>query len=195
GFHGLSHSYASRRATELAGMPDARVVSCHLGAGASLAAVRDGRSVDTTMGFTPLAGLVMASRSGDVDPGLLVWLLKAGLSVEELEDGLEHHSGLTGLTGTGDMREVRAAAESGHHDAVLALEIYTHRLRQAISAMAASLGGVDLLVFTGGVGENDATLRNDVVNGLAFLGIKQVHVVRAREDLEIAGRTRAALRQ
>ncbi|SDH55391.1 acetate kinase, partial [Lentzea fradiae] len=121
--------------------------------------------------------------------------LKAGLSVEELEDGLEHHSGLTGLTGTGDMREVRAAAESGHHDAVLALEIYTHRLRQAISAMAASLGGVDLLVFTGGVGENDATLRNDVVNGLAFLGIKQVLVVQAREDLEIAGRTRAVLRQ
>ncbi|SER70366.1 acetate/propionate family kinase [Lentzea albida] len=193
GFHGLSHAYASRKAAELAGMADARVVSCHLGAGASLAAVRGGRSVDTTMGFTPLAGLVMATRSGDVDPGLLVWLLRAGVSLDELEDGLEHRSGLAGLAGTGDMRDVRRAADGGDQDAVLALEVYAHRLRQAISAMTTSLGGIDVLVFTGGVGEHDAVLRDDVVNGLSFLGIEHVHVVRAREDLEIASQTRAAL--
>ncbi|MGW4213581.1 acetate/propionate family kinase [Lentzea sp. NPDC004789] len=193
GFHGLSHAYASRKAVEQAGMPDARVVSCHLGAGASLAAVRRGRSVDTTMGFTPLAGLVMATRSGDVDPGLLVWLLRAGLSLDELEDGLEHHSGLAGLSGTGDMRDVRRAAEDGDEHASLALEVYAHRLRQAVSAMAASLGGLDVLVFTGGVGEHDAVLRADVVNGLPFLGISHVFVVEAREDLEIAGQTRAML--
>ncbi|GAB2813690.1 acetate/propionate family kinase [Lentzea nigeriaca] len=193
GFHGLSHAYASRRAVELAGAPDARVVSCHLGAGASLAAIHKGRSVDTTMGFTPLAGLVMATRSGDVDPGLLVWLLRAGLSLDELEDGLEHHSGLAGLSGTGDMRDVRRAAEAGDERAMLALRVYVHRLCQAIAAMAASLGGIDVLVFTGGVGEHDAELRTEVGARLAFLGAMDVFVVEAREDLEIAGRTRAVL--
>ncbi|NUT47975.1 MAG: acetate/propionate family kinase [Saccharothrix sp.] len=193
GFHGLSHAYAARRGVELAGLPDARVVSCHLGAGASLAAVHGGRSIDTTRGFTPLAGLVMATRSGDVDPGLLLWLLRAGLSLDELEDGLEHHSGLAGLSGTGDMRDVRTAAAAGDERAVLALEIYVHRLRQAICAMAASLGGIDLLVFTGGIGEHDAVLRDEVVSGLGFLRIGGVHVVEAREDLEIAAQTRAAL--
>ncbi|GGU50138.1 acetate/propionate family kinase [Lentzea flava] len=191
GFHGLSHAYASRRAVELAGAPDARVVSCHLGAGASLAAVHRGRSVDTTMGFTPLAGLVMATRGGDVDPGLLVWLLRAGLSLDELEDGLEHHSGLAGLSGTGDMRDVRRAADAGDERAVLALRVYVHRLCQAIAAMTASLGGIDVLVFTGGVGEHDAELRTEVRAEVAFLGAMDVFVVEAREDLEIAGQTRA----
>lgn len=213
GFHGLSHSYASRRAAELAGTPNGRVVSCHLGAGASLAAVASGRSVDTTMGFTPLAGLVMATRSGDVDPGLLVWLQRAGLSLDELEDGLEHHAGLAGLSGAGgDLRDVRRAAAAGDRRAVLAIEVYVHRLRQGIAAMAASLGGIDLLVFTGGVGEHDAELRADAAAGLEFLGVGVdadrntgpgrisrdgsavgVWVVEAREDLEIAGQTRAAL--
>ncbi|WP_439657861.1 acetate/propionate family kinase [Lentzea sp. HUAS TT2] len=211
GFHGLSHSYASRRAAELAGTPDARVVSCHLGAGASLAAVASGRSVDTTMGFTPLAGLVMATRSGDVDPGLLVWLQRAGLSLDELEDGLEHHAGLAGLSGVGgDLRDVRRAAGAGDPRAGLALEVYVHRLRQGVAAMAASLGGIDLLVFTGGVGEHDAVLRADTTAGLGFLGVAVdsnrndgpglisadesaagVWVVPAREDLEIAAQTRA----
>ncbi|MET9232245.1 acetate/propionate family kinase [Lentzea sp. NPDC003310] len=195
GFHGLSHAYASRRAAELAGMPDARVVSCHLGAGASLAAVQRGRCVDTTMGFTPLAGLVMATRSGDVDPGMLVWLLHAGLPLDELEAGLEHQSGLAGLSGTsGDMRDVRRAAEAGDEQAVLALEVYVHRLCQSIAAMTASLGGVDLLVFTGGVGEHDAQLRDEVVGKLAYLHELDVFVVEAREDLEIAAQTRAVMR-
>ncbi|WP_342746806.1 acetate/propionate family kinase [Lentzea kentuckyensis] len=212
GFHGLSHAYASRRAAELAGKPDGRVVSCHLGSGASLAAVANGHSVDTTMGFTPLAGLVMATRSGDVDPGLLVWLQRAGLTLDDLEDGLEHHSGLAGLSGTsGDLRDVRKAAESGDERALLALQVYVHRLRQSIAAMTASLGGIDLLVFTGGVGEHDAALRADTTAGLAFLGIEldtgrntetaadsrisrdasavEVWVVEAREDVEIATQT------
>lgn len=215
GFHGLSHAYASRRAAELAGKPGARVVSCHLGSGASLAAVANGRSVDTTMGFTPLAGLVMATRSGDVDPGLLVWLQRAGLTLDELEDGLEHHSGLAGLSEVGgDLRDVRRAAENGDEHAVLALQVYVHRLRQNVAAMTASLGGIDLLVFTGGVGEHDAAVRADTAAGLAFLGIGldegrnsevvrdsrvsaggsavEVWVVEAREDVEIAMQTRSA---
>ncbi|HEX7304710.1 acetate/propionate family kinase [Lentzea sp.] len=194
GFHGLSHAYASRRAAELAGSPNARVVSCHLGAGASLAAVQGGRCVDTTMGFTPLAGLVMATRSGDVDPGLLVWLLRTGLPLDELEAGLEHRAGLAGLSGTGgDMRDVRRAAEAGDEQAALALAVYVHRLCQSIAAMTASLGGVDVLVFTGGVGEHDALLRDEVVGKLAFLHELDVFVVVAREDLEIAGQTRATV--
>ncbi|MFJ5993131.1 acetate/propionate family kinase [Lentzea sp. NPDC092896] len=202
GFHGLSHAYASRRAAELAGMPGARVVSCHLGSGASLAAVANGRSVDTTMGFTPLAGLVMATRSGDVDPGLLVWLQRAGLTLDELEDGLEHHSGLAGLSDIGgDLRDVRQAAENGDQNAILALQVYVHRLRQGIAAMAASLGGIDVLVFTGGVGEHDAALRADTTAGLAFLGTGPsstavaVVVVAAREDVEIATQTRTLLKE
>lgn len=216
GFHGLSHAYASRRATDLAGKLGARVVSCHLGSGASLAAVANGQSVDTTMGFTPLAGLVMATRSGDVDPGLLLWLQHAGLSLDDLEDGLEHHSGLAGLSEIGgDLRDVRKAAENGDEHAVLALQVYVHRLRQGIAAMAASLGGIDLLVFTGGVGEHDAVLRADTTAGLAFLGVDldvkrnaaaeedsrisrnasdvEVWVVEAREDVEIAAQTRSLL--
>ncbi|MFC3898383.1 acetate/propionate family kinase [Lentzea rhizosphaerae] len=216
GFHGLSHAYVSRRATGLAGKTGARVVSCHLGSGASLAAVANGRSVDTTMGFTPLAGLVMATRSGDVDPGLLLWLQRAGLSLDDLEDGLEHHSGLAGLSEIGgDLRDVRAAAENRDENAVLALQVYVHRLRQSIAAMTASLGGIDLLVFTGGVGEHDAVLRSDTAAGLAFLGVDldvernsevsedtrisrtasavEVWVVEAREDVEIAAQTRTLL--
>lgn len=214
GFHGLSHAHASRRATELAGRPGARVVSCHLGSGASLAAVANGRSVDTTMGFTPLAGLVMATRSGDVDPGLLVWLQRAGLSLDDLEDGLEHHSGLAGLSETGgDLRDVREAAENGDERAALALQVHGHRLRQGIAAMTASLGGIDLLVFTGGAGEHDPVLRAETVAGLEFLGIAldlgrnaevsgdtristshaEVWVVEAREDVEIAAQTRELL--
>ncbi|SMC85579.1 acetate/propionate family kinase [Lentzea albidocapillata] len=216
GFHGLSHAYASRRAAELAAKPGARVVSCHLGSGASLAAVANGQSLDTTMGFTPLAGLVMATRSGDVDPGLLMWLQRAGLALDDLEDGLEHHSGLAGLSEVGgDLRDVRKAAENGDERALLALKVCTHRLRQGIAAMTASLGGIDLLVFTGGVGEHDAALRADTAVGLAFLGIDldtgrnteaatdsrisrdasavDVWVVEAREDVEIAAQTRALL--
>jgi acetate kinase len=171
GFHGLSHSYAARRAAELAG--GGRAVTCHLGAGASLAAVRDGVSVDTTMGFTPLEGLVMATRSGSVDPGLVLWLADhGGTPAAELAAALEHRSGLLGLAGTADMREVVAGAAAGLPDARLALDVYTHRLRAGVAAMAAALGGLDVLVFTGGVGENSPVVRSEAAAGLGFLGVR-----------------------
>jgi acetate kinase len=186
GFHGLSHGWVARQAGA-----GARLVSCHLGAGASVAAISDGRSVDTTMGFTPLEGIVMATRSGTVDPGLLLWLLReAGLSVEELDHGLEHESGLLGLAGTGDMRALLAREDP---DARLALEIYVHRLRAAIAAMVAALGGIDVLAFTGGVGEHAAPVRDRVVENLGFLGAFDVRVVESREDLEVARLVRLTL--
>jgi acetate kinase len=214
GFHGLSHAYASRRAGELTG--GRRIVTCHLGAGASLAAVLDGRSVDTTMGFTPLEGLVMATRSGSVDPGLLLWLEEhEGLSSREVAEALEHRSGLLGLAGTTDMREVVTRALASDGDARLALEVYLHRLTASVAAMTASLGGLDTLVFTGGVGENSAPVRGRAAERLAFLGVAvdadrngAVHgdgeigadgsavrtlVLTAREDVEIARQTRAAV--
>lgn len=215
GFHGLSHAYASTRAAELLQQPAAglRVVTCHLGAGASLAAVREGRSVDTTMGFTPLEGLVMATRSGTVDPGLILWLLQqGGLAPAEVGEALEHRSGLWALAGTADMREVVAASSRGEEPARLALEVYCHRLRAGIAAMAAAMGGLDALVFTAGVGENAPTVREAATAGLGFLGVAadaaanararpdaeitapgagvRTLVIRAREDLQIAREVR-----
>ena len=215
GFHGLSHAYVSRRTAELAASPR-RVVSCHLGAGASLAAVQDGRSVDTTMGFTPLDGLVMATRSGSVDPGLVLWLEEhAGTPAAELAATLEYRSGLFGLAGTADMREVLARAAAGDERAELAREVYLHRLRGSIAAMAAALGGLDALVFTGGVGENSAEIRSRAMDGLGFLGVREDAsrnadgtgdreigaagapvrslVITAREDIEIARQVRQVL--
>jgi acetate kinase len=172
-----------------------RIVSCHLGAGASLCAIAGGRSVDTTMGFTPLEGLVMATRSGNVDPGLLLWLLEhARLPDRELAWALEHESGLKGLAGSADMREVLAARADGEERAALAIGVYLHRLRAAIAAMIAAIGGVDAIAFTGGVGERSEEIRSEAVAGLGFLGSDpQVLVVPAREDLEIARQTRALL--
>ena len=236
GFHGLSHAYAAGRAAELTGsnaqghrgVPGGRspgpapqrVVTCHLGAGSSLAAVLDGRCVDTTMGFTPLEGLVMATRSGNVDPGLVVWLLRhGGLSVAEVSDGLEFSAGLAGLAdlpgGSGDMRDVRLAAARGNPGARLALDVHAHRLRAQVAAMAAALGGLDTLVFTGGIGEHQPETRAEAACGLRFLGVAvdesrnataqpdcdisvpgaavRTLVIAAREDIEIARQTRAAL--
>lgn len=214
GFHGLSHAYADRRARELLGRDDARVVVAHLGAGASLAAVRAGRSVDTTMGFTPLEGLVMATRSGSVDPGLLLWLIEhEGMPPHELAEALEHRSGLAGLAGSPDMREVLERSAGGDEDASLALGVYLHRLRTGIGAMTAALGGVDALVFTGGVGERSAAVRARCADGLEHLGVAidpalnaepegdavigdgpcPVLVVNAREDREIARQVRRLL--
>jgi acetate kinase len=215
GFHGLSHSYAVRRAAEILGRAVAgfRVVTCHLGAGASLAAVADGRSCDTTMGFTPLEGLVMATRSGNVDPGLVLWLEEhVGMPSTELAETLEHRSGLTGLAGTEDMREILTRAKSGEEDAQLALDVYVHRLRAGVAAMAAAMDGLDALVFTGGVGENAPAVRQLAADGLRFLGVEvdtsrnsahdgdreitragapvRTLVVAAREDLEIARQVR-----
>jgi acetate kinase len=209
GFHGLSHAYATRRAGELLGYVPARLVVCHLGSGASLAAVRDGRSVDTTMGFTPLDGLVMGTRSGAIDPGLVLWLAEhVGTPPAELAATLDNRSGLLGLAGTADMREVLARAAQQDGAADLALQVYLHRLRALIGSMAAALGGLDTLVFTGGVGENAPEIRARAAAGLGFLGVAvdasrnaaahgdtditapgaavRAYVVAAREDLEIA---------
>jgi acetate kinase len=218
GFHGLSHAWASRRAAELVGRPPAalRMVTCHLGAGASLAAVRGGVSVDTTMGFTPLEGVVMATRSGSVDPGLVLWLQQhAGLPADEVADALEHRSGVAGLAGSADMAEVLEAAAGGGQAARLAVDVYVHRLRAAIAAMAAAMDGLDALVFTGGVGEHAPAIREKAAAGLSFLGVAldadanaaasadaeigaagaavSTLVVTAREDLEVARQVRAAL--
>ena len=219
GFHGLSHAYSSRRAVEILGLPAARlrVVVCHLGAGASLCAVAGGRSVDTTMGFTPLEGLVMATRSGSVDPGLLLWLQEhAGLSAAQVTAALEHESGLLGLGGDADMRALLTRAERGDSTARLAIDVYVHRLVAGVAAMTATLGGLDVLVFTGGVGENASALRASAARKLAHLGVELIGdlnesargdapisaasspvrtlVVAAREDLEIERGVQAALR-
>ena len=218
GFHGLSHAYASRRAAALVGRPveDLRIVTCHLGAGASLAATAGGRSVDTTMGFTPLDGLVMATRSGSLDPGLVLWLEQhAGVPATELGAALEHRSGLLGLAGTADMRTILEAEAAGDDRAALAIAVYLHRLRAGIAAMTASLGGLDVLVFTGGVGERAPTIRERVGRDLAFLGVGvdaarnvggdadreignpevpvRTLVIAAREDLEMAREVRSVL--
>jgi acetate kinase len=218
GFHGLSHAWVARRAPELLGRahPEPRIVSCHLGAGASLCAIRGGHSLDTTMGFTPLEGLVMATRSGSVDPGMVLWLLERDqLDASELGSELEHASGLLGLCGTPDMREVLARAEADEERAGLALDVYVHRLRAQIAAMAASLEGLDVLTFTGGVGERSARVRELAIAGLGFLGLAiepernraaagdadvsapgagaATLVVAAREDIEIARQVRAVL--
>jgi acetate kinase len=219
GFHGISHAWASRRAAEMLGLAPAglRLVTCHLGAGASLAAVRDGASIDTTMGFTPNEGLVMATRSGSVDPGMLLWLIRhAGIGPDELEHRMEHESGLRGLSGTsGGMREVIKASAATER-ARTALAVYLHRLRAGIAAMAAAMDGLDALVFTGGVGEHASLVRAEACAGLGFLGIRledranapegngdreitgagatvRVLVVESREDLEIVRAVRSVL--
>jgi acetate kinase len=218
GFHGLSHAWVARRTPQLLDRNDKplRIVSCHLGAGASLCAIKDGASIDTTMGFTPLEGLVMATRSGSVDPGLLLWLLERKATTErQLAESLEHASGLLALAGTADMRQVLERAGADDAEARLGLDVYLHRLRAGIAAMAAALGGIDALAFTGGVGEHSAPIRREACGGLEFLGIAidstansdgtedrdvsadrarcRVLVIAAREDLEIARQVRRLL--
>jgi acetate kinase len=218
GFHGLSHASAVRRAADLVGRQASslRMVTCHLGAGASLCAVRGGRSVDTTMGFTPLAGLVMQTRAGSVDPGLMLWLLEHGeVEVETLHAVLEHQSGLKGLSHTsGDLRDVLEARSGGDADATLAFDVYVHRLVREIGAMAAAAGGLDVLVFTGGMGEHSPELRAAAAERLGFLGVEvdrsanratadadltadgaiaRTVVVTAAEDVEVARETVAVL--
>ena len=197
GFHGLSHAYAAREAARRIGRPRLRVVTCHLGAGSSLCASVDGRSVDTTMGFTPLEGLVMATRSGSVDPGLLLWLLQnTDLSISDVADGLTPRSGLRGISGESDMREVLARRAGGDEAATLAFDVYVHRLAGEIARMTAALGGLDVLVFTGGVGEHEPSVRDAAAERLAYLGVGTtvpVLVIEAREDIEIARQTREVI--
>lgn len=185
GFHGINHQYCAQRAALLLGrkLHSLKIVTCHLGNGCSLAAIREGRSVDTTMGFTPLEGLMMGTRSGSVDPGILTYLMRQSrFTGEQLDDVLNKKSGLLGISGiSSDMREIFAASKSGdgnHNDrarqdrAKLALEIYIHRLQSEIGAMIAVLGGVDALVFTAGVGENSPEVRAAACDNFAFLGLK-----------------------
>jgi acetate kinase len=212
GFHGISVQYSTRRASELLHAPpnSSRLIVCHLGNGASVTAVANGKSVDTSMGFTPLEGIMMGTRSGSIDPSILVYLIRRhGYAAEELDEILNRKSGLLGVSGiSGDMREILEAVNKGNERARLAYNIYAHRLTREIGAMLAVLGGVDAIVFTGGIGENCAPLREDVCAQLAFLGLKldaaknaqpeldqniattgsavQVLVIRADEDWEIA---------
>jgi len=219
GFHGISHQYASRRAAQILRRDPAglRLVTCHLGNGASLAAVDGGRSVDTTMGFTPLEGLMMGTRSGSIDPAIPLYLMRSrGYGADQLDRALNKESGLKGVSGlSGDMREILAAIGVGNQRARLAFDVYAHRLLREIGGMAASLGGLDALVFTAGIGENCPPLREVVCRNLAFLGVRldpeknaappmdsdiaapdsavRVLVVHAEEDWEIACECRRML--
>lgn len=212
GFHGINHKYCARRAAHLLGRDPKsfKLVTCHLGNGCSLAAIRDGRSVDTTMGFTPLEGLMMGTRSGSVDPGILTYLMRnKQLTGENLDALLNEHSGLLGISGiSGDMREILTAIKNGNQRADLAFEIYVHRLRAGIGSMIAVLDGIDALVFTAGVGEHSAEVRAAVCQNLGYIGLKldpkkneksppdqdisdpasrvRVMLLRAGEDWEIA---------
>src|SRR6266404_5913335 len=212
GFHGINHEYCAGRTAQLLGrnLSPLKLVTCHLGNGCSLAAIRDGRSIDTTMGFTPLEGLMMGTRSGSVDAGILTYLMRQGqLQAQEIDDVLNKESGLLGISGiSGDMRKILASMKQGHSRAELAFDIYVHRLQAGIGAMIAVLGGIDVLVFSAGVGENSAEVRDAACKQLVFLGLKlddaanaqhppdrdiaapdsavRVLIIRAQEDWAIA---------
>src|SRR5271157_3520963 len=212
GFHGINHQYCAERAAQLLGKnPNSlKLVTCHLGNGCSLAAIREGRSVDTTMGFTPLEGLMMGTRSGSVDPGILTYLMRQkGTDGQQLDQLLNHQSGLLGISGvSGDMREILRAKELGNQRAKLAFDIFVHRLRSGIGSMVAALGGLDALIFTAGIGENSEAVRQAVCESFAYLQLKldpvkndrspvdediaekdsrvRVLVIRAQEDWAIA---------
>lgn len=191
GFHGISHAFCARRTAAILGrdLDSLRLIICHLGNGCSLAAIRAGRSVDTTMGFTPLEGLMMGSRSGSVDPGLLLYLMRCGCSVDELEQVLNKSSGLLGISGrSSDMRQILAAIQAGDERAQLAFDLYIHRLRASIGSMLANLGGLDALVFTAGVGENSVAVRAATCAAFEFLGLKldPLKNVGSPVDLDIA---------
>ena len=176
GFHGISFQYAVRRAAHLLRMPpeSLKLILCHLGNGGSLAAVREGKSIDTTMGFTPLEGLMMGTRSGSIDPGILIYLLRhRGYTADQLDDILNRHSGLAGISSdSGDMRKILAARSAGDARAGLAFDIYVHRLAREAGGMLAVLGGLDALVFTGGIGENCPPVRENLCRQLAFAGVQ-----------------------
>jgi len=219
GFHGTSHKYVSERAAAFLGrdLAELKIIVLHLGNGASVTAIDGGRSVDTSMGLTPLQGLVMGTRSGDIDPAVLIHLHRvAGLDVDELDALLNRRSGLLGLTGSGDMRDVQRAAAEGDEQALLALAVWRHRIKHYLGAYIAQLGGVDAVVFTAGVGENNALLRRRSLSGLGFLGLEidddrnelssrterrispdraavEVLVIPTDEELEIARQTLAAV--
>lgn len=175
GFHGTSHKYVAYKAAEILGeqIGKLRIITCHLGNGCSITAVKNGRSIDTSMGFTPLEGLVMGTRSGDLDPSIVFYLIEKGFLPREVEDLLNKKSGLLGLSGiSNDIRDLKREAEAGNRKARLALEIFAYRVKKYIGAYVAALGGIDVLVFTGGIGENDPLMRKMICSDMAFLGLK-----------------------
>src|SRR5271169_4122769 len=188
GFHGINHQYCAERAAQMLGadVKALRIVSCHLGNGCSVTATRDGQSIDTTMGFTPLEGLMMGTRSGSVDPGILTFLMRQRqLDGQDIDKVLNQKSGLLGISGlSSDMRDILAGIRQGHERAKLAFDIYVHRLRAAIGGMAAVLGGIDALVFTAGVGENSPEVRAAACSGLEFLGLRLDSKTNARPSLD-----------
>ena len=193
GFHGINHQHVAEtvatRWREQGRDPSTlRLISAHLGAGASLAAIKGGRCIDTTMGFTPLEGLVMATRSGNVDPGMLLELMREGYTEDQMARILQKESGLKGLSGlSGDMREIREAAAEGHNGAIEALEVFRHRLIQLLGSMAGTLRGVDVLALTGGIGEHDKALRSELEEALAWWGAEvETLIVPADEEGMIA---------
>lgn len=220
GFHGTSHAYVSKQAASFLDLPptDSRLITLHLGNGASACAVRGGRSIDTSMGLTPLAGLVMGTRSGDIDPGALIHLLNNGMSLGDLDTLLNRESGLKGMCGNNDLRQVHRMIGDGDQHARAALDVYIHRIRHYLGAYLVELGGADAIVFTAGVGENDVSVRAEVCHGLQELGIEldaernnaarglsqtidiasdpsrvRILVVPTNEELEIATQTLAAI--
>jgi acetate kinase len=219
GFHGTSHKYVSEKAAAFLGLPleRSRIIVLHLGNGASACAVENGRSIDTSMGFTPLQGLVMGTRSGDLDPAIVFQLARfGGITLEDLDELLNKRSGLLGLAGSADLRDVRKAADAGDRDAQIALDVYCHRIKHYVGAYLAKLGGADAIVFTAGVGENAPGIREGALAGLEELGIRvdpernraddrgerrisaddsrvAVLVIPTNEELEIARQTAAAL--
>lgn len=191
GFHGISHQYVSQRAAQLLGQPltSLRLITCHLGNGCSVTAVREGRSVETSMGFTPLEGLMMGSRSGSIDPGILIHLLRQGHTPDDLDRVLNQESGLKGISGlSNDMRHIHAAIAAGNERAALAFDLFIHRLQTAVSGMLPSLGGLDVLVFTAGIGENDPLVWSGLCRGFEFLGLKldPDRLQRSPDDQEIS---------
>lgn len=221
GFHGTSHQYCAERTAQLLGkpLPELKLIVCHLGNGCSLSAVQGGRSIDTTMGFTPLEGLMMGTRSGSVDSGILIHLMRQkDYSADDLDQLLNKQSGLKGLSGlSGDMRQIQTAIADGNQQAQLAYDVFIHRLRSCIGSMLMSLNGLDGLVFTAGIGEHSASVRQSVCQGMEFLGIYldpeknenhpkdadiatpsskvRIFVVHTQEDWAIARDTWQVLRQ
>lgn len=190
GFHGTSHKFVSARACEILGVDfkTQKIITCHLGNGSSIAAIKDGKSYDTSMGMTPTEGLIMGTRSGDIDPGALLYIAdKEETSIKYTNTLLNKFSGLIGISGvSSDMREIEDSANEGNHRAQLALEMFAYRAKKYIGSYAAALGGVDTIVFTGGIGENDTESRKRILNGLEFLGIeldKSKENIRGKETL------------
>lgn len=191
GFHGTSHKYVSQRAAEMMGrdIADLKIISCHLGNGASIAAIEGGKSVDTSMGFTPLEGLMMGTRSGDIDPGAIFYIMKKeDLSLHEIDSMLNKHSGLLGIAGVSDMRDIEKGIEQGDKLCKVAFDIYEYRIRKYIGSYVAAMNGVDAIVFTAGIGENTPAMRSQLVANLPYLGISidEGHNKKRGEDVEIS---------